>query len=222
MSYSFIPPILIVLSLVGIVVFLMKKAPAVADLSNQLVPNDNPGKLKSNFFQKIAGASLFVVKKMGYFLKLVILKLAQVFFNHRESIRQKRKDKLEMQERILAEKTSEPTAILSEKTEEVFRRREIKLRSAEDEGEPQNEEFAKKTLENEQAEKKDIFEKILIERIAANPKDVEAYERLGEYYFEIENWDYAKECFKQVIKLNPKNKNVKNKMRKLEQLLGDK
>ncbi len=69
-------------------------------------------------------------------------------------------------------------------------------------------------------ERKDIFEKILIDRIAVNPKDIEAYERLGEYYSEIENWEYAKECFKQVIRLDNKNISVKIKMKRLERLLS--
>ena len=60
----------------------------------------------------------------------------------------------------------------------------------------------------------------LIDRIAANPKDIEAYERLGEYYLEIENWNYAKECFKQVLKLNPRNIGARSRMRKLERILS--
>ncbi len=67
---------------------------------------------------------------------------------------------------------------------------------------------------------KNRLERILIERIASNPKDTEAYERLGEYYFEIENYEHSKECFKQVVKLDPINMNAKDKMRKLERLLS--
>ncbi|HCU70130.1 MAG TPA: hypothetical protein DIC35_00045 [Candidatus Moranbacteria bacterium] len=66
------------------------------------------------------------------------------------------------------------------------------------------------------SEMKDRLEDLLIERIAANPKDVEAYERLGEYYMEIDSLGDAKECFKQVLKLDPKNRNVKYRMRVLE------
>jgi len=66
---------------------------------------------------------------------------------------------------------------------------------------------------------KDRLEELLIERIAINPKDTEAYERLGEYYLEIESWTDAKECFKQVIKLDPKNRNAKYRIRRLETIL---
>jgi len=67
---------------------------------------------------------------------------------------------------------------------------------------------------------KNRLERILIERIASNPKDTEAYERLGEYYFEIENYEHSKECFKQVVKLDTMNVNAKDKMKKLERLLS--
>lgn len=68
---------------------------------------------------------------------------------------------------------------------------------------------------------KNKLEELLIERVAANPKDVEAYERLGEYYMEVETYNDAKECFKQVMKLCPTNRNVKYKIKRLERLLGE-
>ena len=67
---------------------------------------------------------------------------------------------------------------------------------------------------------RDRLEELLIERIAVNPKDIEAYERLGEYYLEIKSYTDSKECFKQVLKLDPKNKNAKYRMRRLENLLA--
>ena len=68
--------------------------------------------------------------------------------------------------------------------------------------------------------KKEVLENILVERIAVNPRDTEAYEQLGEYYLEIGQWDYAKECFKQVLKIDPKNPSVKKRMKKLEKIFG--
>ncbi len=67
---------------------------------------------------------------------------------------------------------------------------------------------------------KDRLEELLIERIAANPKDLEAYERLGQYYMEIKGYTDAKECFKQVIKLDPGNRNAKYRLKRLETLLA--
>lgn len=69
-------------------------------------------------------------------------------------------------------------------------------------------------------QKKDQFEEILIERIVSNPRDVEAYERLGDYYLENDNYVDAKECYRQVLKLSPVNRLVKIKIRRLEKILG--
>lgn len=63
------------------------------------------------------------------------------------------------------------------------------------------------------------LEEALIERIAANPRDIEAYERLGDYYLERDSLADAKECYRQVLKLSPVNRLVKIKIRRLERLL---
>lgn len=61
-------------------------------------------------------------------------------------------------------------------------------------------------------EKKDELENILVERIAADPRDIEAYERLGDYYVSQGNNSDAKACYKQVLKLNPQSLSVRNKL----------
>ncbi len=65
-------------------------------------------------------------------------------------------------------------------------------------------------------------EEDLIGKIAKNPKDAFAYEELGDYYLETEALEDAKACYRQVIKLAPLNREVKEKMRKLERLLTQK
>lgn len=67
---------------------------------------------------------------------------------------------------------------------------------------------------------KSQFEDILVERIAMNPRDIEAYERLGDYYMDRDSYDDAKECYKQVLRLSPVNRKAKLRMRKLEKILG--
>jgi|GEM_PF-777341 len=61
-------------------------------------------------------------------------------------------------------------------------------------------------------EKKDELEDILVERIAADPRDIEAYERLGDYYVSQGNKGDAEACYKQVLKLNPQSLSVRNKL----------
>lgn len=77
-------------------------------------------------------------------------------------------------------------------------------------------------VEEETVETKDQLEDILVERIAANPRDLEAYERLGEYYMEQGNVQDAKECYRQVLRLSPVHRLAKIKIRRLEKMLEQK
>ncbi len=69
---------------------------------------------------------------------------------------------------------------------------------------------------------KQLSEEELIDRIARNPKDALAYEQLGDFYMENGNLSDAKACYRQVIKLSPLNREVKEKVRRLERLLVQK
>lgn len=69
---------------------------------------------------------------------------------------------------------------------------------------------------------KQLSEEELIDRIARNPKDAPAYEQLGDFYMEGSNLSDAKACYRQVIKLSPLNREVKEKVRRLERLLVQK
>jgi lipoprotein NlpI len=66
---------------------------------------------------------------------------------------------------------------------------------------------------------KNKLEEALIRRIAVNPRDVEAYERLGDYYMESENFRDSHECFKQVLMLSPAHYKAKIRIRKIEKLI---
>lgn len=190
--YTIIPPALIVLSVIGIIIFLMKKAPEVANI-------DEADSLKNNdeIRNSRKGGSLGSGTR---WVKNISAKTQGLFFSALETI-EKRKN-VKHENSIISRSKNE---------EHDFPRVNAAVMPN-----------TKKENEDNKVkpEKKDLFEKILIERIAANPKDIEAYERLGEYYMDIENWNYAKECFKQVIKLSPGSIKARMKMRKLERLLG--
>lgn len=189
MLYLIIPPVLVILSLVGIIIFLMKKATALANFENKILDKPKNDKVFSkSFFSKFIPSLR---------LKPVFLKIRNLFSSGKDLVGRKIKKREEKKPYILENRDENyvketPKIVLDEKPEP-----------------PKN-----------VAGKKDLFEKILIERIAANPKDIEAYERLGEYYMEIENWNYSKECFKQVIKLNPGSVKARMKMQKLGRFLG--
>ncbi|EKE20035.1 MAG: hypothetical protein ACD_8C00061G0004 [uncultured bacterium] len=65
---------------------------------------------------------------------------------------------------------------------------------------------------------KNKLEEALIRRIAINPRDIEAYERLGDYYMESENSRDALECFKQVLRLSPTHHKARLRIRRLERM----
>lgn len=61
-----------------------------------------------------------------------------------------------------------------------------------------------------------VIEGALIHRIAENPKDVEAYREIGDYYLAIGNIKDAKESFKMVLKLRPRDLKAKSSLREIE------
>ena len=200
MLYTIIPPILIVISLVGIIVFLVKKAPEVANLEKEESPAQGGmvstkksiwsilRKKNIEEHRDFKHKTLLFLEKTTKKMKVFFLKMENMFTNWGESIRNKRKAREEEHVVRALELIEENKFSKETKNPEISE--QVKIEEKEEE---------------QKHEKKDILEKILVERIATNPKDIEAYERLGEYYFEIENWNYAKECFKQVLKLNPRN-----------------
>lgn len=237
MLYSIIPPILVVLSLVGIIVFLVKKAPAMDSLREKLRKEESGDVPEKNIWKRIFQQGkdindkeinhrfLLILEKITRKFKIIFLKLENLFTHWSELIRLKRKIKEDQV--ALVEKDNKNILLVEDEVSEVFKRKQKKknpITKIENILLKENEELIVSEdnipSPKKQIEKKDLFEKILIERIAANPKDIEAYERLGEYYFEIENWNYAKECFKQVIKLNPQNSSVRGKIRRLEKMLS--
>ncbi|MGK2849207.1 MAG: tetratricopeptide repeat protein [Minisyncoccota bacterium] len=76
------------------------------------------------------------------------------------------------------------------------------------------------SLTQQRVSKQHLQEDDLIARIAINPKDLTAYESLGDYYFEQGNIKDAKECYRQVLKLSPVHRVVKIKIRRIERLLS--
>lgn len=231
MLYSIIPPALVIISLVGIIIILMKKAPQVARLEdgrklfseeekNERELSARYAALKRENRKSFKERSLAIITKTGGASKGTLSFFGRFFRSGKSALG---KINESARAKIEAKAISRKRQVPEEAEENFFQRRIDKQIQITDE-----EEYFPEGLvgssgaepEEKKVEKKDIFEKILIDRIASNPKDIEAYERLGEYYLEIESWEYAKECFKQVIKLNPRNINARSRMRKLEKILS--
>jgi len=255
MLYQIIPPILAVLSVMGIIVFLVKKTPEI----NRLEKEEQESRVLSgdinNFSQKKSGGSrlisvakqsaLVFLEKLVKRFRIIFLRVENSLKNLGEGIRRKRNFKVN--ELVGTEKIQSVEENQAKK--EIIIAREVEvLDGIVAKGEKNNSErrniyerlgLKQKVKQEEMEEKffrpfvsdhvvvpkrrreiKNRLEELLIERIAANPKDIEAYERLGEYYLEVKNLEHSKECFKQVLRLNPGNRNARYKIRKLEKILG--
>jgi hypothetical protein len=254
MLYSFVPPAIVIISLIGIIVFLTKKAPQVALLDDGSGKESNPetAVVKKSMFKKIfrSGDSrgqsfkhgfLVFLEKFTRKLRVFFLKLENLFTHWSENIRRKRRIHAESEDNKVSDEEAEMIKTpeffngrnqepASEKRNygsrnDIYVRNSLDARRGYAEIDPEEKPVRPIISENvavprTKPEIKNRLERILIERIASNPKDTEAYERLGEYYFEIENYNHSKECFKQVIKLNPMNDMAKDKMKRLERLLA--
>ncbi|MCX6763396.1 MAG: tetratricopeptide repeat protein [Candidatus Moranbacteria bacterium] len=245
MLYSIIPPILVIVSLIGIILFLMRKSSKVAEIElEDFSAEGETNQPRKSFLKKVfshekkenvKGASLAVLERLTRWFRLMFLKLESRFSHWSNRIREKRKQRFLTKEQAKAEKEKSQLAEIEktgrESALDKLMRYKININKKEEKPglEPEIEIKEKdiKPMISERmvvpqmkAEMKDRLEELLIERIAANPRDVEAYERLGEYYMEIKNFQDAKECYKQVIKLDPLNRSARYKMRKLEFLLS--
>lgn len=259
MLYQILPPILIIFSVIGIIIFLVKKTPEINRLEREekLEKERESRALASganNFSErelersrvaaKLKQGSLVLLEKSVKKSQIVFLKLENKLKNLGEGIRKKRSAKLEnkFENEGLSERenNSEKVAPIEKEGEaldgiidkigkynpekrNIRERLGLKQKAMQEEVE---EKFFRPIISDHvvvpkrRRETKSRLEELLIERIAANPKDIEAYERLGEYYLEVKNLEHSKECFKQVLRLNPTNRNARYKIRKLEKILG--
>ena len=68
-------------------------------------------------------------------------------------------------------------------------------------------------------EKRDAEEVSLMKEIENNPQDSKGYERLGDYYMEHEKFEDARDCYKYVLRLDPRHKRAQVAMRNLDRVL---
>lgn len=223
MLYYIIPPVIVIAAAAFLVSFVLKKASAMPAGQPPLFRGQKEiegRKKKDSFWKKLSQFSLKVLEKIIQRFKLYSLKFHNCCQKWFQSVKKKReRHDLDKQSAApLAPKKPEPGIISEtppgrpEPEARIFRRaEEIRV-------EPM---VSKKVvLPETRRETRNRLEEALIERIAANPNDIEAYERLGDYYLEQGNYSEALECFKYVLKLNPAHHKAKARTRRLEKMLG--
>lgn len=220
-----IPPIVIVLSLASLIFFLFRKS---AKIPEELIMeerrkgmgNTEPqGRKLFRFTQLI----LQITEKVMQRFKLFSLKFYNKTDNWFHSIKEKR------EQRSISDKKEENVIKVEDRktTKDLFlirRKKEARIDNviaAKEEKEIEVEPMISKEAIHPDSKigVRNEFEKALIERIAFNPKDIEAYERLGDYYIEIGNFNDSLSCFEEVLKLSPGSRKAKIKMRRLQKIV---
>jgi len=240
MLYYIIPPVIIVLSLAFLIYFLFRKFSAEGHTKAELLLNDlNGGSDKKEIGDMVCSFFscfwLKLLENMMRKLKLFSLRIHNVSNDWFHSARNKREKMISAEnvsESGFADSVAEEnkTEISSDmKTEAIAGQRAINVFKRI----PKMENFSMKrgiVRKNGINMKKEIptatdfaeknrLEDALIKRIAVNPKDIEAYERLGDYYSDMKNFKDAVECYRQVAKLSPRHLKAKSKLRALERIL---
>lgn len=230
MLYYIIPPIIIIAGLAFLVSFLFRKMNqipradlAILEKSGEKKSKELMGNIRKRFSQFI----LKVLEKTIQRFKLFSLKFHNLCQRWFQSIKKKREQRASP-EAEPEKKIEERVGIEAEKKEErkpdpvsetKFISRTGIVKTEEIKSSPM---VSKKVVLPEQpAAAKNRLEEALIERIASNPQDIEAYERLGDYYTEQGNCREALECFRHVLKLSPLHRKAKISVRRLEKMPGE-
>ena len=194
--YEFVAKLIIILSIGGILAIILRK---ISEFKNMPAEDiqflaqrvEKPGKIS----QKI--------KKINYhnIIRSLVVKLEKILKKLR-IIALKSDNWFEQWIQILKNKEKEF------KARTRFSKNQLEIQQVKKEH-PKKEE--KKDL-------KDLFvveEKKYIETIIKNPRDVKTYRSLGLLYLAQKNYKDAKESFKQILKINSKDKEAKKKLKEI-------
>jgi hypothetical protein len=240
--WLYIPPIILVAALVALVVILGKKNATLRKSGALRAESSFPkptgsGKEK---LKRIGIGSLNLLEKILHFIKVVFRKSEEAVTNWIRRVKQRKSGGKIKDGGLPGEGRHSASANLYEvggsrigeaEKEEIFssvseadENLEFTTRRSQVRSTPKEEItiIPAKTEPKVQPEDK-IREDALIHRIAENPKDVEAYRELGDYYMTVGNIKDAKDSFKIVLKLRPRDLKAKSSLREIElrMRLGD-
>ena len=219
-----IPPIIIVLGLAALIFFLFRKS---AKIPEELILQEKRRSLGADKTDKqklfrFTQLILQITEKIMQRFKLFSLKFYNKTDNWFHSIKEKREKRsgIGRRDEKAPEKISVESISVAEKNESMIDnmavRKEVRI-DFETEVEPM---ISKNVVHpDSRTQVRNEFEKALIERIAFNPKDIEAYERLGDYYIEVGNFNDSLACFEEVLKLSPVNRRAKIKVKRLQRVV---
>ncbi len=213
-----LPPIIIIVSLSVLILFLFRK---VQQIPAQELLDEELGQQKkktATVMPAVGHFGLKVLERLMHKSKLLSLKFHNISNDWFHSIHEKRQQQMLLQKEAMeaeamkkeseqVEKQPENVAPVSPRENIIEIRRQVRP-------------LIRETAVRPQAQTKDKsqMEDVLIRRIAINPRDIEAYERLGDYYLESRNHQDSLECFRQVLKLSPDHYKARLRIRRIEKM----
>jgi tetratricopeptide (TPR) repeat protein len=224
--YLIIPPIVIIISL-SLLLFLIsrKSQKIIAEKEkneNAVIENGSGISFLSKNKEKLNNFFLLVSEKAAYNFKILSLKSHNFLDKWIKKIREKKeKTKNGYSVKSVYSNKFDQKKTISENVNAGTENRKIPVEKIPVQSggiRKQNPMVSRDVVYPEalKVERKDELEEILIERIASDPRDIEAYERLGDYYYDRKNSRDAIDCYRQVMKLSPINRAVKVKLKRAE------
>ncbi|HOW60429.1 MAG TPA: tetratricopeptide repeat protein [Candidatus Moranbacteria bacterium] len=210
-----IPPIVIIISLSVLVIFFSRKAQQIPAQENSKEEGEKKPKRKISMVISAVGQFMLkILERLMHKFKLLSLKFHNISNSWFHSIHEKR------QRKIIEQQETEKSQDIKENDKSKENIIQEKLPKNIQDEKPIRP-LIREAVTNPQMENKEKskLEEALIKRIAINPRDIEAYERLGDYYLESKNFRDSHECFKQVLMLSPSHYKAKIRIRKIEKMI---
>lgn len=213
-----LPPIIIIVSVSVLIMFLFRKAEQLPQ--QELILSDQKKEFEKSGTKITTAIGQFMLKtleRMMHRAKLMSLKFHNFSNDWFQAIREKRQQSARKQMIDIEEQ-------IAKGEEEIAFSRNSNLRTGElASGQkkvlrPMVRETVAMPQSQSRTREKNKLEEALIKRIAINPRDIEAYERLGDYYLENGNFQDSSECFRQVLKLSPTHQKARLRIRRLERM----
>jgi hypothetical protein len=210
-----LPPIIIIIGVSILIVFLFRKVQQIS--TQELLEKEaekEPEKRMSRIMSAISQFGLKMLERLMQRFKLISLKFHNTSNDWFHSIRERRQNHIDDQRKIMQSQDLKEDDKKEKDTLQQPFQQDIQ------EEKPVRP-LIREAVTNPQIEikEKSKLEEVLIKRIAVNPRDIEAYERLGDYYMESTNYRDSHECFKQVLMLSPSHYKAKIRIRKIEKLI---
>ena len=212
--WIYIPPIILVVALTALVIVLGKKFAEARKKGAFLPSQDSPDQTfkKGGERSRLKSCGLKVLKileKLLLLVKFSFKKAEAVSAGWLAKIRERRSGKRPAESKKTEEALDSEAKPVSDIKRPEQSLDQLVTRKEKPEVLPKAEE---KPLIKEDK----VKESALIYRIAENPKDIEAYRELGDYCLAVGNIKDAKEAFKMVLKLRPRDLKAKSCLRDIE------